>query len=345
MRYATLISSRERPLEERRVAIELRFEHVPNWERLPEGWTHRDVDGVTVDDQDLVYVITRYDPRVIVYEPDGAFVAAWGERLFSERTHGITFSPDGTLWCVDEGNHVVRKHTRDGQVLLTLGKDGVASDTGYDGRSGESITHGGQPFNRPTYAAVAPNGEVYVADGYGNARVHRFASDGTLVQSWGEPGVGPGQFNLPHGVAVAPDSRVFVADRENDRIQIFGPEGEYLTEWTHVRRPTAVRIVDGLAYVAELAWLAGQRSFRRGVLGADEPGRVSVLTLDGEVVTRFGDSGDPCAPGNLYAPHDVAVDSRGDVYVGEVTYSFSGRGRAGEVPAGCHTLQKFRRVG
>ncbi len=327
------------------MANRMQFEHVASWERLPEGWRHLDVDGVTVDGQDRVYAITRYDPRVIVYEPEGSFVAAWGEDLFSERTHGVTFSPDGAIWCVDEGNHVVRKHTPDGKVLLTLGQVGVASDTGYDGSTTASITHGGRPFNRPTYVAIAPSGEVYVSDGYGNARVHRFSAEGNLLQSWGEPGPGPGQFNLPHAVAVAPDGRVFVADRENDRVQIFGPTGEYLAEWTHVRRPTAVRIVNGLAYVAELAWLKGQRSFRRGVLGADEPGRVSILDLDGSVVASFGDSGDPFAPGNLYAPHDVAVDSRGDVYVAEVTYSFSGRGRSGGVPAGTHTLQKFRRVG
>ena len=145
-------------------------------------------------------------------------------------------------------------------------------------------------------------------------------------------------------MAVAPDGRVFVADRENDRLQVFGPRGEFLAEWTDVRRPTAVRIVEGLAYVSELAWLKGQRSFRRGVLAADEPGRVSILDLDGGVVARFGDSGDPCAPGNLYAPHDLAVDSQGSVYVAEVTYSFSGRGKSGEIPAGCHTFQKFRRA-
>ena len=325
------------------MAGEIAFEHVPNWEQLPEGWKHLDVDGVAVDEQNRVYAITRYDPRVIVYEPDGSFVGAWGEDIFSERTHGVSFSPDGSLWCVDEGNHVVRKHTLDGRILLTLGKNGVASDTGYNGTWVDSITHGGRPFNRPTYAAVAPNGEVYVADGYGNARVHRFSAEGELLQSWGEPGTGPGQFNLPHGVAVALDGRVFVADRENDRVQVFGPRGDFLAEWTHVRRPAAVRIWNGLAYVAELAWLKGQRSFRRGILEADEPGRVSVLELDGGVVARFGDTGDPCAPGNLYAPHDLAVDGRGDVYVGEVTYSFSGRGESGDVPAGCHTFQKFKR--
>ena len=93
----------------------------------------------------------------------------------------------------------------------------------YDGRTLESIGRGGPPFNRPTNVAVAPSGELYVSDGYGNCKVHRFSAEGELIQSWGEPGKGPGQFNLPHGVAVAADGRVLGADRENHRIPVFNP--------------------------------------------------------------------------------------------------------------------------
>src|SRR5439155_15039166 len=110
--------------------------------------------------------------------------------------------------------------------------------SGYDGTL-ESIIRGGPPFNRPTNLAVAPSGDVYVSDGYGNCRVHRYAADGKLIGSWGEPGSGPGQFILPHSVWVAADGRVLVADRENDRIQVFSPSGEYLTEWGALR-PTDV---------------------------------------------------------------------------------------------------------
>src|SRR5262249_5651506 len=161
---------------------------------------------------------------------------------------------------VDDGNHTVRKFTPQGELLLTLGTAGVPSDTGYvgpqPGISGSTllgtIKRGGPPFNCPTNLAFAPNGEFYVSDGYGNARVHRFTPDGTLLQSWGEPGAEPGQFNLPHGIAVHPDQRVFVADRENDRIQIFSPDGGFLDQWLDVQRPTQLLIgADGVVHVAE----------------------------------------------------------------------------------------------
>jgi sugar lactone lactonase YvrE len=229
---------------------------------------------------------------------------------------------------------------------MMIGTPGAASDTGYvPGKWIDTIVRGGPPFNRPTDVAIAPNGELYVSDGYGNARVHRFTADGKLIQSWGEPGSGPGQFMLPHGIWVAADGRVFVADRENDRIQIFSPSGEFLAQWTHVQRPTDICIGrDRLVYVSELTWLPGQRSYTKGVYDKKMPGRVSVLDLQGNVLARWGGE-DGAAPGNFWAPHTICVDSRGDIYVGEVTYTFSGLGKAGQVPEGCHTFQKFAREG
>ncbi|MFQ5841463.1 MAG: hypothetical protein ACE5I8_03410, partial [Thermodesulfobacteriota bacterium] len=220
-----------------------RYEVIEGWEQLPAGYVHRDVDGVAVDSRDRLYLITRGDARVIVYERDGTFVMSWGEDIFTPRTHGITVGPDDSVYTVDDGDHAVRKFTQDGKEIMVIGTPGVPSDTGYDKKKGlASITHGGPPFNRPTNVAIASNGELYVCDGYGNARVHRFTADGTLVQSWGEPGTGPGQFNLPHGICIAADGRVLVADRENDRIQLFGPDGEYLDQWTHLQRPTDIFI-------------------------------------------------------------------------------------------------------
>ncbi|MCL5027313.1 MAG: peptidyl-alpha-hydroxyglycine alpha-amidating lyase family protein [Chloroflexi bacterium] len=320
----------------------LKYEVIEGWEKLPPGYVHRDVDGVAVDSRDRVYLMTRGDPRVIVYERDGTFVTSWGEGLFTERTHGITIGPGDFVYTADDGDHTIRKFTTDGKQLMMIGTPGVASDTGYDIKKGiPSITHGGPPFNRPTNVAVAPNGDLYVSDGYGNSRVHRFAADGKLIQSWGEPGTGPGQFNLPHGIWVAPDARVFVADRENDRIQIFSPDGQYLDEWTHVQRPTDIYMDrDELIYISELWWVVGQNSFRMGPIRFDLPGRVSVLDPNGHVLVRWANA-DRCAPGNFVAPHCICADSHGDLYVGEVTWTF-GVSR-GHVPADCHTFQKFAR--
>src|SRR4029077_310489 len=129
-------------------------------------------------------------------------------------------------------DHTVRRFTPEGTLLLTLGRSGQPSDNGIAGNDYRTIRRAGPPFHRPTNMALAEDGAIYVTDGYGNARVHKFAPNGRLLLSWGEPGGGPGQFNLPHGIAVDRDGRVYVADRENSRVQVFTPEGEYLTEWT-----------------------------------------------------------------------------------------------------------------
>lgn len=320
------------------------YQAIEGWEQLPGGYVHRDVSGVAVDSRDRVHLITRGDPRVIVYERGGAFVKSWGEATFTQRTHGITIGPDDSVYTADDGDHTVRKFTPDGEQLMVIGTPGVPSDTGYDINKGlTSITHGGPPFNRPTNVAIAPNGELYVSDGYGNARVHRFTTDGKLIQSWGEPGIGPSQFNLPHGLCVAADGRVLVADRENDRIQLFSPDGKYLDQWTHVQRPTDIFIdQEGLIYVSELWWRVGQRSFVHGPIRHDLPGRVSVLDPNGNVLLRWA-SADRCAPGNFVAPHAICVDSRGDLYVGEVTYTFGVL--PGLVSPDCHTFQKLAREG
>jgi sugar lactone lactonase YvrE len=145
---------------------------------------------------------------------------------------------------------------------------------------------------------------------------------------------------LPHGIAVDSEGTIYVADREGDRLQLFSPEGDYLTEWTQVERPAEVFIgPDGRVYVAELGWQSGLFP------GATPPrpnpvgGRVSIFSPDGKLEAQWGGGEHPCAPGDFYAPHDIWVDRRGDIYVGEVTMSAGGY--AGKVPPDCHVLQKF----
>lgn len=322
--------------------VALKYEVVDGWERLPEGYRHLDVDGVAVDAKDRVYLLTRSDARVIIYEPDGTFMRSWGEDIFTPRTHGISIGKDGSVYTTDDGDHTVRKFTPEGKQLMVIGTPGQPSDTGYDKSKGlVSITRGGPPFNRPTGITEAANGDLYVTDGYGNARVHRFSANGKIVQSWGEPGTGPGQFNLPHGICIDSDGRILVADRENDRIQFFSKDGEYLDQWTHVQRPTDVFVDrDGLVYVSSLWWRVGQNSPIKGTIRHDLPGHISVLDSDGNLLLRWI-SADRCSPGNFVAPHTLCVDSEGSIYVGEVTYTF-GVSRGG-VSADCHTFQKFIR--
>ena len=298
---------------------------------------------MAIDSRDRVYLFTRRDPGVLVYERDGRFVRAWPDGLFSERAHGITVAPDGSVWCVDDAAHSVRKFSPEGVLLLTLGTPGQPSDTGYDGVAYATIARAGPPFNRPTNLAVAPNGDLYVADGYGNARIHQFSGAGALIRSWGAPGGGPGEFRIPHGICVLPDGRVLAADRENDRIQLFDLRGRYLDEWRDIQRPTQLCAgPDGLIYVSELWWQKGQRSQRFGEITEDRYGRVTALRDDGTVVARWGGIA-PGTAGGFTAPHGIAVDSRGDVYVAEVTYTIGVA--PGLIPAGgAPTLQKLARA-
>src|SRR5256714_1408510 len=320
----------------------LQYELVEGWERIPAGYRHADVAGVCTDSQGNVYLFCRGDHPVMIYDRDGHFLDAWGEGQFSYRTHGMHMAPDNWLFLVDDSRHKVGLYTFDGQELFELGPAEHPSDTGdYDGRTPASVTKAGGPFNRPTNVAVAPNGDLFVSDGYGNTRVHRFSSTGKLLSSWGEPGTGPGQFMLPHGIAVDPTGNVLVCDRESDRIQFFTAEGRFIREITEVQRPTQIALANGLMFVSELGWRAGQRSFRHGPIERDLPSRVSVLDANGTVVARIGGP-DPCAPGSFCAPHGLAVDSNGDLYVAEVVW---GNAReTGAVPPECPTVQKLQRI-
>jgi DNA-binding beta-propeller fold protein YncE len=320
---------------------------IEGWEHLPGGFVHRDVSDVAVDSRDRVYLLTRSEPRVIAYHRDGRFIRSWGEGTFSARPHGITIGPDDGVYIVDEGNNSVRRYNTDGVLESEIGPAGHASDTGVDHSISDlherikSIGRTAGPYNKPTKVAVAPNGDLYVTDGYGNARVHHFNADGTLLGSWGEPGAGPGQFHLPHSVAVAPDGRVLVADRENERIQIFTAKGAFLSEWTGFHRPAGLCLRDGLVYVTELSRRPGYVSWASSRIDRLDPARVTVLNLDGKILARWG--GEPgCAPTNFAAPHGVAVDSFGDIYVAEVT--FSDLVREGLAPDDCHTFLKLARV-
>lgn len=322
----------------------LAYRALPDWEQLPAGHEHLDVAAVSVDARDRVYLLTRNPARVFVYEMDGSFVRTWGEGLFTNRAHGITVAADGGVYCIDDADHTVRKFSAEGELLQTIGTSGQPSETGYDGSTVASIQVGGPPFNRPTNLAIATGGDLFVTDGYGNARVHRFAPDGRLLASWGEPGSGPGQFMLPHGIVVDSQDRVLVCDRENDRIQLFDLEGRYLEEWLGVQRPTHACVgPDGLIYVSELWWKPGQVSFRTGAHPKGSPPRVSILTPNGQVVARIGGESVGCEPGQFVAPHGIAVDSGGDIYVAEVCWTFAGS--VGLAPRDCHSLQKLTRVG
>ncbi len=318
------------------------YEALSQWGRLPPGWSFVEVVGLATDSQDRAYVFNRGEHPVVVFDRDGRFLASWGEGLFA-RPHGIFIGPGDAVYCTDDRDHTVRKFTTDGQLLWTLGTSGRPSDTGVINHDYRTIQRVGPPFNLPTNLALSPDGQMYVTDGYGNARVHKFSADGCLLFSWGEPGGGPGQFHLPHGIGVDRNGTVYVADRENSRIQVFTESGKFLAEWTDVARPTQIFIdAQTNIYVAEQVWRAGLIHDMRPPGLNPVGGRESVFDRQGELQARWGGGENPCAVGDFFAPHDIWADSRGDLYVGEVIMSAGGYG--GLVPCDCHALQKFVRL-
>lgn len=322
-----------------RPCLEFGYEANDQWAKLPAGWSWTEAVAVATDSQNLVYVFNRGEHPVMVFNRGGTFLRSWGEGLFA-RPHGIFIGPDDAVYCTDDLDHTVRKFTPDGRLVLTLGTSGKPSDTGATSVDYRTILRAGSPFHYPTNVALTSTGEIYVSDGYGNARVHKFSSDGRLIFSWGEPGKGPGQFQVPHGIGVDRHGTVYVADRENSRIQLFAPDGKFLSEWTDVARPCQVCIdAAGNVYVAELGFRAGMWPGTTAPFADAPGGRVSIFNRQGQLQARWGGGENPCAPGEFFAPHGIWVDSRGDIYVAEVILSAGGN--RGLVPHACHTLQKF----
>ncbi|MBI2154788.1 MAG: hypothetical protein HYU24_13970, partial [Candidatus Rokubacteria bacterium] len=302
---------------------------LEGWGRLPEGWRYVEAAGVAVDSKDHVYVFNRGEHPVIVFDREGNFLRSWGEGLVG-RAHGITIGPDDEVWLTDDGNHTIRKFTSEGKLLLTIGDPDKPA-----------TLQSGKPFNRPTHVALSPlTGDLFISDGYGNSRVHKYDPKGRHLFSWGEPGTDPGCFNLPHNIATDAEGLVYVADRENHRVQIFDGEGRYLAQLNNLHRPCGLLIdrrEGGAIYVGELGSdLAVNQSVPN--LG----GRVSILSLKGDLLGRVGDRFRGEKPGQFVAPHGVVTDSRGDLYVAEVSYT--AKGRHENPPREIRSLQKFVRV-
>ncbi len=301
------------------------YERREPWPDLPAGETFLDVGRICVDETDDVYALNRSEHPVTVFDSSGNRLDAWGNGYFSERPHGMALGPEGNVYCTDDGNHTVRKFTPKGEHLLTLGTENEPSETGHRlswdiSERIASITQSAGPFNGPTGVTVPNSGEIYVADGYGNARVHVFDSEGDLVRWWGDPGAGPGEFRLPHSIHHDEEGRIWVTDRENSRIQIFDADGEFVDEWIDLIRPTDVAFDGEVVYVAELCK------------------RISVFTIEGELLTRWGNEAHPEDDPLFVAPHAIEVDSNGDLYVGETSYSYA------DIDHGDRTLQKFERI-
>jgi DNA-binding beta-propeller fold protein YncE len=288
-----------------------RYQVLERWGELPPGVTYADAAAVCVDSKDNVYVFTRGAHPVIVFDKTGKFLRSWGEDVGFTNAHGAFAGPDDLLYLTDDHGHAVRKFTPEGKLLLTIGTPKTPAPA-----------FSGEPFNRCTHTALSPSGEIYVSDGYQNARVHKYSPDGKLLLSWGEPGTDPGQFNLVHNIACDDAGLVYVADRENHRVQVFDGNGKYQGQWNNLARPCGLFVTRGkepLGFIGEL----GPETVATLTRGVPNLGpRLSVVSAKGEMLAHLGTQPIGEGPGQFIAPHGIAVDSRGDIYVAEVSNTY-----------------------
>lgn len=287
------------------------------WGKLPDGRTWGATSAVYPDPEgNNIWVAERCGANscvgkddmatVFLFDPSGKLVKSFGAGVFVW-PHGIHVDREGNVWVTDargEGGkgRQVHKFSPDGELLMSLGRAGV------NGR-------GPDTFNGPSDVLVAPNGDIFVADGHGadgNNRVVKFSRDGTFIKAWGKKGPGPGEFVDPHALAMDSQGRLFVGDRGNSRIQIFDQDGNHLATWTQFGRPSGIYIArDDTIYVADSeSDTARNPGWKRGIrIGSAKDGRVTAFIPDPEP-----------DPENIATSgaEGVAADAVGNVYGAEV---------------------------
>src|SRR5262245_31365698 len=264
-------------------AAENRYTRIDNWAQLPAGYAWGTMSAVAIDAKGYVYGFQRDDPtsKVIVFDPQGKHVKTWGEGAFPY-AHGIRALRDGGIWTTDRQAQLVLKFDADGKQLFALGRKNVAGTM-------EST----DAFNGASDVAMGENGDIFVSDGEGqNTRIVRFSKDGTFIKTWGSKGAGPGQLQTPHAIFIDGRGRVWVADRGNKRLQIFDQDGKFLDQMTQFGTPVSLFIQGDMLYVAAPA----------------PENRVTIGTTDGKVLETIE---------GLDAPHGIAVDASGAIYVAQ----------------------------
>jgi DNA-binding beta-propeller fold protein YncE len=291
-----------------RVDAAVGYKVDPSWPKKPKGTAWGVVSGIAVDREDNVYVFHRGvgTPPVQVYAADGKFLRAWGEDHI-KGSHHIRIDHDGNVWAADITHHQVMQFTPTGRLLRALGTKGV---------KGAGEKH----FNMPTDMAVTPDGDVFVADGYGNARVVHFDRRGKFVKEWGSLGSKPGQFSIVHSIVHA-RGKLFVADRNNCRVHVYDTSGKLLDTWSNVVAPWGLHVTPD-----DELWVCGSSPMRLREtakhMGCPPKDQVFMrFTLDGKLrqlwtVPKGIDGKEK--PGELNWVHAIASDSKGNLYVGDV---------------------------
>jgi sugar lactone lactonase YvrE len=262
--------------------------------KIPDGIEMGASTDVAFDSHGHLYVLTRGPQPIMEFDADGTFVRAFGEGLFA-RTHGLYIDAEDNIWVTDVREQIVIEFDPAGEVLMTLGTRGEAGD--WDEAAGS------HRFNEPNDLVVAPSGEIFVVEGHmpgdrGDARVLKFAADGTFIKSWGGKGTGPGQFQVAHGIALDANGLLWVMDRENSRIEIFDQDGAFVREIAYAGLPCGVDIGERNVFMVN-----------------GFTGQVLKLDLEGNVLAAMGQPG--TNPGEFGEAHYIAVSPRGELYVSD----------------------------
>lgn len=280
----------------------------PAWPQKPADAVWGAMPGIAVDKAGNIWTFNRGNIPIQVYAPDGKLIRMWGQGEF-KNPHHIKVDREGNVWVADTQWHTVRKFTPEGKLLMTLGTPGEA---------GADDAH----LNQPTDMAIAPSGDIFVADGYGNNRIVHFDAQGRFVKAWGELGVAPGQFSLPHAIAMDSRGRLYVADRNNVRIQVFDQKGKFLAQWKNLITPWGIWITPkDEIYVCGSSPMLWSET-RGSMLGIPPKDQIVMkFAADGRVLELWtfpkGEDGKE-KPGELNWVHAIAVDSSGALYLGDI---------------------------
>jgi peptidylamidoglycolate lyase len=295
-----------------KVNLAPQYEVDAKWpQRSPEApWGH--VAGIAIDKQDNVWIYTRTNPVVQIYAPDGRYLRGWRNDDPRTTPHFIKFDAAGNVWLADAGLHTVTKHSPDGKVLQTLGTLGVP---------GNDASH----LFKPTDMTFAPNGDIFVADGYGNSRVVQFDKQGRYVNAWGTLGTEPGRFSIPHAITSDSKGRLYVADRNNVRIQVFDQKGKLLDIWSNVVVPwgfwTSPADDIWVCGSSPMPWILDPK-YPTAPLGCPPKDQVFMkFNSQGRLLQLWtvpkGADGEE-KPGELNWLHCMALDSKGNIYCGDI---------------------------
>jgi hypothetical protein len=262
------------------------YKVIQEWPKLPDGWELGQVAGVAADSQGSYYLFHRGDkaPPLISFNRCGEVQKYWRKKY--GRPHMAKCDEEDNLWLIDDGGHALYLYTTEGELLKTMGTPGVPGE-------------GGNHFNAPTDIAFGVNGDYFITDGYGNRRVAHFDQDFNFIGQWGSEGLEEGKFVLPHAVTTDDKGLVYVADRNRWRVQIFGTDGDFIEQWTHIGKPF------GIVYYEGFLWICDGTN-----------ARVTKVDKSGKVLGFFGAIGDDL--GQLSTAHDISLAPNGDVLIGHL---------------------------